>query len=67
MLVREDLYQHLAGAAEMSDDDKWRLGWLCHPLRTLSDWSHSTIFRRLGKELCRQLVCRSAVEAGTLR
>lgn len=51
LLVREDLYQHLAGAAEMSDDDKWRLGWLCHPLRTLSDWSHSTIFRRLGKDV----------------
>jgi len=35
VFIHESLYDHVAGSAGITDDEKWRLGYICHPLRSV--------------------------------
>mmetsp|Transcript_68802 Transcript_68802/g.224126 ORF Transcript_68802/g.224126 Transcript_68802/m.224126 type:complete len:208 (+) Transcript_68802:980-1603(+) len=50
VLVREDLYAEVAGPTRLSDEEKWRLGYFCHPFRTLSTWGEDGHHRKQGRE-----------------
>lgn len=51
LLVRQDLFQLVAGPTRLTDEEKWRLGYFCHPLRTMSSWGEDMTFRKLGKDV----------------
>eukprot|EP00405_Crypthecodinium_cohnii_P007986 CAMPEP_0206419612 /NCGR_PEP_ID=MMETSP0324_2-20121206/262_1 /ASSEMBLY_ACC=CAM_ASM_000836 /TAXON_ID=2866 /ORGANISM="Crypthecodinium cohnii, Strain Seligo" /LENGTH=161 /DNA_ID=CAMNT_0053883161 /DNA_START=66 /DNA_END=551 /DNA_ORIENTATION=- len=46
VLIRNDLAALIPDIKRHTDEEKWRIGYYCHPLRTMLRWSPSVALRR---------------------